>query len=211
MITAPPATRAGSAWRVPAALVTLSIVPLVAGSLRLVELAGGPQLLPTNPRIGAMPAPVVVHILAAAVYALLGAVQFSARLRRRWPAWHRTAGRVLVAAGLAVAGSGLWMTVFYPDAPGGVLLWTMRLLVGTAIATGIVLGFAAIRRRDIAAHRAWMIRSYALAVAAGTQVITQGVGEALLADTAISVGAGWVINAAIAEWVIRRPRVARSR
>jgi uncharacterized membrane protein len=203
----------GSSWRVPAALLVLSAIPVVAGSLRLVEIAGGPQLLPANPRIDAVPAPVVVHIVAAAVFAILGVFQFSARMRRRRPSWHRRSGRVLVGAGLAVAGSGLWMTLFYTGAPGGQLLWAVRILVGSAMAAFIVLGFTAIRRRDIAGHRAWMIRAYALAVGAGTQVFTQGVGEALFGtgelSTALSVSAGWVINVAVAEWVIRRPRARR--
>jgi uncharacterized membrane protein len=207
-------TRGGSSWRVPLALVVLSLFPLVAGSLRLIEIAGGPQVLPTNPRIDASPAPLVVHVLAAAVYAVLGAFQFPARLRRRHPGWHRRSGRILVGAGLAVAGSGLWMTLFYSGAPGGVLLWTIRLLVGSTMAAAIVLGFSAIRRRDIAAHRAWMIRAYALGLGAGTQVFTQGIGEALFGtsdlSTGISVASGWVINAVVAEWVIRRPSVRRA-
>jgi uncharacterized membrane protein len=203
----------GSSWRVPAALLVLSAIPVVAGSLRLLEIAGGAQLLPANPRIDAVPAPVVVHIVAAAVFAILGVFQFSARLRRRRPSWHRRSGRVLVGTGLAVAGSGLWMTLFYTGAPGGQLLWAVRLLVGSAMAAFIVLGFTAIRRRDLAAHRAWMIRAYALAVGAGTQAFTQGVGEALFGtgelSTALSMSAGWVINVAVAEWVIRRPRARR--
>jgi len=158
---------------------------------------------------------VVVHILAAALYALLGALQFSARLRRRRPKWHRRSGRLLVGAGMLVALSGLWMTLFYTGAPGGDLLWAVRLLVGSAMVASIVLGFTAIRRRDIAAHRAWMIRAYALAVAAGTQAFTQGVGEALFGtsdlSTAVSVSSRWVINAAVAEWVIRRPSTRRAR
>jgi uncharacterized membrane protein len=210
-----PGSRGGSSWRVPAALVTLTIIPLIAGSLRLLEIAGGPQLLPTNPRIDASPVPLVLHVVAAAVYAVVGAFQFPARLRRGHRAWHRRAGRVLVGAGLVVAGSGLWMTLFYPGAPGGDLLWTARLVAGAAIATSIVLGFTAIRRRDIASHRAWMIRAYALTVAAGTQAFTQGIGEGLFGttdlSTALSVSAGWVINAAVAEWAIRRPRARRRR
>jgi uncharacterized membrane protein len=194
---------------VPAALLALSAVPVVAGSLRVLAVAGGPDLLPDNPRIDASPAPLVVHVVAATVYALFGAFQFSARLRRRRPGWHRSAGRVLVGAGLAVAGSGLWMTVFYGGAPGGVLLWAARLVVASAMAASIVLGFAAIRRRDIAAHRAWMVRAYALGVGAGTQAFTQGIGEALAGtgdlSTAVSMSAGWVINLAVAEWAIRRP------
>jgi uncharacterized membrane protein len=214
-----PATRAGegagASWGVPAALVALILVPVIAGSLRVLEIAGGPQVLPTNPRIDAVPAPVVIHIVAAAVYALFGAFQFPAGLRRRHRRWHRRSGRVLVGAGLVIAASGLWMTLFYPGAPGGDLLWAVRLLVGAAIAASIVLGFTSIRRRDIAAHRAWMIRAYALAVAAGTQAFTQGIGEGLFGasdlSTALSVSAGWVINAAVAEWVIRRPSARRAR
>lgn len=107
------------------------------------------------------------------------------------------------------------MTLFYPRAPGGDLLWAFRLLFGSALAASIVLGFTAIRRRDIASHRAWMIRAYALAMGAGTQVFTQGVGEAAYGtgdtSTALSIGSGWVINAAVAEGIIRRPSVRRAR
>jgi uncharacterized membrane protein len=207
-------TRRGSSWRVPLALVVLSLIPVISGSLRLIEAAGGPQLMPVNPRIAASPPPLVVHVLAAAVYAVFGAFQFPARLRRRHPSWHRRSGRILVGAGLAVAGSGLWMTLFYSGAPGGVLLWAIRLLVGSTMAAAIVLGFTAIRRRDIAAHRAWMIRAYALGLGAGTQAFTEGIGEALFGtgdlSTGISVASGWVINAVVAEWVIRRPSVRRA-
>ncbi|GIF76869.1 DUF2306 domain-containing protein [Asanoa siamensis] len=195
------------------ALVALSLVPVIAGSLRLIEFAGGPRLLPDNPRVDASPLPVVPHIVAAAVYAFLGAAQFSARLRRRRIGWHRVAGRVLVGTGLVVAGTGLWMTLFYPGAPGGDLLWGIRLVVSSAMGAFLVLGFAAIRRRDFAAHRAWMIRAYALAVGAGTQVLTQGIGEPLFGtgdlSTALCVGAGWVVNAIVAEWLVRRRPVTR--
>ena len=60
-------------------------------------------------------------------------------------------------------------------------------------------------------HRAWMMRGYAIGLGAGTQALTQGVGAVILgAPTELSgallMGAGWVINLAVAEWVIRRPR-----
>lgn len=202
----------GSTWRVPTALIALTVIPVTAGFLRLLEIVGGPALLPTNPRVDAAPAPVVFHIVAAALFALLGALQFSTRIRRRRPNWHRRSGRMLVVAGLVVAGSGLWMTLFYPDAPGGDLLWAVRLLVGSATATALVLGFTAIRRRDIRSHRAWMIRGYALAAGAGTQLFTEGISKAAFGDgdlsKALSMTAGWLINIAVAEWVIRHP-VAR--
>ena len=198
---------------VPPALIALSVVPLVAGTLRLVEVAGGPALMPENPRVAASPLPVAVHVLAAAVYALVGAFQFPRRFRNRHRTWHRRAGRVLAVAGLLVAGSGLWMTLFYADAPGGPVLWTVRIVVSSTMGAAVVLGFVAIRRRDVRRHRAWMIRAYALGLGAGTQVLTQGLGEAVFGTTdlttALSVSAGWLVNAAIAEWVIRLRRIRR--
>jgi NO-binding membrane sensor protein with MHYT domain len=57
--------------------------------------------------------------------------------------------------GLAVALSALWMTLAFPRKEGtGDLLYVFRLLLGSGMAALIVLGLAAIRRRDIARHRA---------------------------------------------------------
>jgi len=83
-----------------------------------------------------------------------------------------------------------------------------RLVFGFGMALSIVLGFVAIRRRDVTHHRAWMIRAYAIGVAAGTQVFTQGFGGAIFGTSELSMallaGAGWIINLAVAELAIRR-------
>ena len=107
------------------------------------------------------------------------------------------------------------MTLFYAPQPGtGPLLHAVRLLFGPAMAACLVLGVTTVRRGDIQAHRAWMIRAYAIALAAGTQAFTQGIGEALLSPSPLhvdlAIGAGWVINLGVAEWVIRRPSGARA-
>jgi uncharacterized membrane protein len=212
--TSPTRPARPTGW-VPFALVALVALPAVAGSLRLVELAGGPLLLPANARMTASPLPVVVHVLSAVPYAVLGAFQFSSRLRRRHPRWHRTTGKVVVALGLLVAASGLWMTLFYARQPGtGELSFLLRLTFGSALAACILLGFSAIRRGDVRTHQAWMTRAYAIALAAATQMFTLGVGPALFGPGALtkdlSLSAGWVINLAVAEVVIHRyarPRV----
>ena len=171
---------------------------------------------PPNPRLTASPVPVVVHIVSALSYAVLGAFQFSAALRRRRPGWHRAAGRVLVVLGLAVAFSALWMTVFYPRQPGtGVLAYLFRLAFGSGMAASIILGFAAIRRGDVARHRAWMTRAYALALGCRHPGVHQGHRTARSSAPAmlvidLSLGAGWVINLAVAEYVIRRPARRRT-
>lgn len=44
-------------WRVPTALVALSVIPVVAGTARLVELAGGPAAIPADARFAVSPLP----------------------------------------------------------------------------------------------------------------------------------------------------------
>ena len=85
-------TRARS-WPVPVALVALSAIPLTAGTLRLIQLAGGPAVIPADHRFAGLPLPLVVHIVGATTFALLGSLQFVPRFRRRQRAWHRRAGR----------------------------------------------------------------------------------------------------------------------
>jgi hypothetical protein len=73
----------GSTEWVPFALLALVVTPAITGSLRLVELAGGPHLLPANPRLTASPVPLVVRIVSALAYTVLGAFQFSAAINNR--------------------------------------------------------------------------------------------------------------------------------
>jgi uncharacterized membrane protein len=202
------AARAGSSWT-PAALIALSLVPIGAGSARLVQLSGGPELLPT--RSDPSSVPLVLHILSVIVYAVLGAFQFSPRLRKG--GWHRRAGRPLVVVGLVVALSALWMTLFYPRSAGGDLLYVFRLLAASGMVVSIVLGLQAILRRDVLRHRAWMTRAYALALGAGTQVFTLGFGKAVFGTSDLSIAllqtTAWVINLGVAEWFINRQPARR--
>ena len=89
--------------------------------------------------------------------------------------WHRWSGRVLVPAGLAGGLSGMWMAVFsdVPVHDNAALMW-LRLLFGSVMVAGLVLGLAAIRRRDVRTHQRWMARAYAVAQGAGTQALVLG-------------------------------------
>jgi uncharacterized membrane protein len=198
-------------WRVPLALVALSLVPVVAGALRLTDLSTGSTLMPRDAHHPAVPVALVVHILSAVGFALLGAFQFSAGLRRRRPGWHRAAGRVLVPLGLVVAASAVWMTLVYPTEVGtGPVLYWSRLGFGSVMGLCLVLGVAAILGGDVRAHRAWMVRAYALGLGAGTQVVTIGLAQAVLGTgtsvTDAATAAGWAINLAVAEAIVRLPR-----
>ena len=197
-------------WLIPAGLALLSLVPDAAATARLAELAKGAAITAANARFFAMPLPVVLHLLSVIPFSLIGAFQFVPALRRRHHGWHRAAGRVLVVLGLVVALSGLWMTLAYPWPAGdGAVLYAERLVVGTAMLFSIILGVDAIRRRDFAAHGAWMTRAYAIGMGAGTQVLTHLpyfilVGKPTVPARAVMMGAGWVINVVVAELVIRR-------
>jgi uncharacterized membrane protein len=201
---------------IPTMLVMLSLVPAIAGTVRLAELAGSAEVTRANARFFAQPIPVVLHILAVIPYSILGAFQFSPGFRRRNRPWHRAAGRVLGVCGLVAALTGLWMAQFYPWPEGdGQGVYLERLVFGTAMAASIVLGIDAVaRRRDFKAHGAWMIRAYAIGLGGrdagvdGSAVVHAGGGEAGETARAVMMGAGWVINVVVAERIIRRGQAA---
>lgn len=198
-------------WLVPAGLLLLALVPALGGAARVSELAADPALTADNARFVTQPIPVLVHIVCVTVYSMLGAFQFVPSLRRR--SWHRLAGRVLFPAGLGVALTGLWMTAFYDlPAKDTVVVNGVRYVVGVVMLVSLVLGVRAALRHDFVAHPAWMMRAYALAMGAGTQALLLGpyvlaVGIPSPATNTVLMTAAWVVNAAVAEWVIRRRRI----
>ena len=73
----------------------------------------------------------------------------------------------------------------------------------------ILLAVRFVIQKNIAKHRAFMIRAYAIAINAGTLpfiyipiMIVYGVAPPLIED-AIQV-TGWIVNLSVAEWIIRR-------
>jgi uncharacterized membrane protein len=198
-------------WKVPLILLVISAIPLAAGIARLAGLVGDPVVNTENARFVAAPFPVIVHILCASLFSILGALQFSSGLRHRSPRWHRASGRLVVASGIFAAVSGLWMTVIYPIPPElqGGLLYGVRVFVSVAMLISIYWAVAAAIRRDVATHRAWMIRAYALGQGAGMQVVVLlpwmlliGKPNTLMRDVLMSVA--WLINLLVAEMAIQR-------
>ena len=203
-------------WLVPAGLILLCVIPMIAGVVRLGQIAEG-VTTPDNARFLAMPMPAVLHIISSLVFCVLGALQFSSGLRRCYPAWHRKSGKILIPCGLVSALSALWMTQFYPAGQvppalfDGMLLYAVRWLVGIAMLVFLVLGWLAIQRRSIMAHQAWMMRAYALGLGAGTQVLTHipwFVFPNIQGELAraLCMAAGWAINLVIAEVLISHQR-----
>jgi uncharacterized membrane protein len=196
-----------SKWLLPAGLLMLCIVPVLAGAVRMSQLSSG-VVTPENARFLNSPLPFALHGFSVTLFCVLGAFQFVPSLRFK-NKWHRTMGKVLLPLGLLCALSGLWMNQFYPlPAHDGTVLYIERLVFGVGMFVALSLGYFAIRARDYARHRAWMMRGYAIGLGAGTQVITTIpwvllFGEPDLNERSVLMGAGWVINVLVAEWFIR--------
>lgn len=207
------AVKSQSDWLVPAGLIALSLIPVLASAVRLWEIGGSAPIKPENARFFAMPVPIVLHIVGFTIFCILGAFQFSPVLRRSRPRLHRAIGWFVIPCGLVGAMSGLWMVQFYPSVDVGMLrfdgsyLYITRLLAGSAMVLFLLLGLAAILRRDIASHSAWMMRGYALGIGAGTQVFTHIPWllfpsiHSELART-LCMAAGWVINILVVEFLL---------
>jgi hypothetical protein len=202
--------------RVSHLLLALSAVPLVAGAVRLAQLATG-NLDSSNARFGEAPWPVTLHILAATLFSVLGAFQLDPISRARAPGWHRAAGAVAMVSGLVVAASGSYMALTYaiPDALQGPLLRVTRLVVGGGLFVSLLLALRAIVARRFDVHGEWMLRAYALGLGAGTQVFVFLPAELLVGGPVhglprdLLMAAAWGLNLAVAELIILRKSIRR--
>jgi uncharacterized membrane protein len=164
----------------------------------------------------------VTHIFTATVALVLGPLQFVPAIRARGR-WHRRIGRTYLLGGVLPAA-----VTAVPIALVSGRIVTQVGLVIPAVGWLVTAGLAvrAIRRGDVAAHRAWMTRNYALTFLA----VTARILVPLLLLTGLAAGAiapadaptavaslipvgqvlGWMINLAVAEVLIRRRRIMRA-
>ena len=96
---------------------------------------------------------------------LLSPVQLSARVRARVPRLHRGVGRAVLVAIAVGGGAGLVLSSVSMAGPVGTVGFGMLALAWLTCAG---LGLRAILRRDVPAHRRWMIRTFALTYAGVT-------------------------------------------
>lgn len=117
------------------------------------------------------------HILPGVLYLIVAPVQLWRGFRNRHLEWHRRMGRVAISAGLL---SGAFAIAFgFFQSFGGVLQASAAVLFGAWLLAALVIAYRAIRAGDIATHRRWMIRAFAVGLAVGTIRIWIGLFEAL--------------------------------
>lgn len=173
-------------------------------SFPFIEKMGDPGL---RAKFASMPLAAWGHMIGGGIALLIGPFQLNKSIRRRSIGRHRLLGRVYL---ICVMGAGIASLVLAFHATGGL---PAALGFGSLGAAWLVTGamaYATIRRGDTAAHRRWMIRNYALTLAAVTLRIYLPVAMVsglpfIPAYIAIS-WLCWIPNLLVAEWYfIRRP------
>ena len=145
--------------------VVRNAIPYLSGAEPLVSRHGGHS------------AWLVLHIVGGIVALLAGPLQFSAAVRRRYLTVHRWTGRLYLVS-VAVSVASAIRILLLPHSSFGFRIGIGGLALAWVATTG--LAYAAVRRRQIALHREWMIRSY---------VVTFGfVVFRLLLDPLMSLG-----------------------
>ncbi len=154
----------------------------------------------------------LLHVVPGALFLLFAPLQFSSRVRARHPALHRWSGRVLLPLLLAALLPGFYFGIRIPY--GGLLEAVAVALFGSALLASIVVAFVATRRGQIARHREWMIRVFALTIAISTERLAFGAIDAALTPSGypppdqfvLSVWTAWIVTLAAAEAWIRYTR-----
>jgi uncharacterized membrane protein len=179
-------------------------VALYAGVILFLPGFGPPFL---NERRVDMPLALYGHLAGGLVAIALGPWQLSTRLRTRAIKRHRWMGR---AYAIAVAIGGLGGLALATRSVGGFVAHVGFGMLAVLWLYSTAMAWIRIRARDQVAHRRWMIRSYALTLAAVALRLYLPVTALLQipfeeAYQAVSWFC-WVPNLIVAEWIIlRRP------
>ena len=192
----------------------MTVLSLAVGGYALFLTITGFAFVPASVKANAFPSPlgVYVHIAASGFALLTGPWQFRRSLRTRLPHLHRWIGRTYVAACVIGGSAGTAIAMF--SHAGHIAGWGF-LLLGIAWLLTTLLGWRAALQRRFADHERWMIRSFALTLAAVTLRIYLPIGITFAhgdLNTPYRAIAWlcWVPNILIAELYLRSRRSPQS-
>lgn len=147
-----------------------------------------------------------IHIFAGAVCIITALIQFSRYILKKVRAIHRWSGKLYVFVVLFMgAPTGLYMSFF---AKGS--FWERALFMFMAATWFIttLYGFTTIHKKNVIAHKVWMIRSYAMAMTAVTfriyHILFFLLGWGHLENYELSLWISVIGNMLVAEWIIYR-------
>jgi hypothetical protein len=186
----------------------LSALPVLAVALYatgfVVDGAGAwPTML--APSFEARPRAIWLHALGGSIVLVAGVAQMLGARRQRWPRVHRATGWMYAVGASLTGATGVYMAAY---SAGG---WTTHLgfgLLGVGVLGTTALAVQRAIAHDVHAHRRWMIRSFALFLAAVTlraelPLLSVALGSAL--GYQVVSWLCWIPNVLVAEWWLRRP------
>jgi len=147
-----------------------------------------------------------LHITAGALCILTALIQFSRYILKKSKAIHRISGKIYVAVVLFLgAPTGLYMSFF---AKGS--FWERALfmfMAGWWFVTTLY-GLSTIHKRNVLAHKIWMMRSYSMAMTAVTfrvyHIVFYLMDWGHLENYELSLWISVIGNMLFAEWIIYR-------
>lgn len=149
------------------------------------------------------------HLVGGAVALAIGPFQLAPRVRHRHLSLHRLLGKVYVVA-VMVGGSGSLLLAL--SASGGLAARTGFGAMGIVWLTSTAMAYLRIRQGRVAEHQVWMIRSYAVTLAAVTLrfylPLSIASGYSFAAAYPAIAWLCWVPNLIIVEWLLLRGKSA---
>lgn len=202
--------RRGIGWLLGVLVAFLALVGVGASAAHYLQE-------PYNPGFLDFPTVVALHVVLGGAYLTLAPFQFVRRIRSRHLGYHRRVGRLLVAIGLVVGATALFVGLVIPF-----FGWGERVIIslfGTAFLVALTKGFLYVRAGRVSLHREWMIRAFAVGLSIATQRLiffpALLIVEADPSDVQFSVlwvaafVAAFVLNLLVAEARIRATRRRR--
>lgn len=173
------------------------------GTVEILSLLGFAE----DARQRAVPLIFVIHAFAGGVALLIVPLQLNRRLLNKQRKIHRLLGRIYVVAIWIASISALWSAIFFDVNLAAKIAFGVLSILWFGTTT---IAFLRIRKRKIAQHREWMIRSFSLSFF----FVTFSFWVPGLASTSLphaisyplAVFLSWSLNLLVAELWIRRTR-----
>ncbi|MFT4799613.1 MAG: putative membrane protein [Sulfitobacter sp.] len=188
----------------------VALVVMILGSIAIgmyavsfqLRLSGSPQF---HLRFNDMFVFSSMHVIGGAVVLLVGGFQFVPAIRQNYPQVHRWMGRLYLSFVLIGGIGGLVMA---PVSEGGLVAhFGFGVLAVLWLFSGAQ-AYAAIRRGDVASHKVWMMRNFAMAFGAVNLRVYLGLFAAAGVPFAeaypVVAWLSWVLNLIVVEWFMVR-------
>lgn len=104
---------------------------------------------------------IFLHGIPGAIALLTAPIQFSSRIRNRYPAFHRATGYVYFVSVLIAAPLGMYVARLLSSNP---VSYTISWVHGGSWLLCTLIAIKLVRNRDVTRHREWMMRSYSWAL-----------------------------------------------